>query len=69
MLYPDPITGGEFAPDGGILGVHSLSAAAPVKTSGFKPRDAGFENAARYSDWKFVHATPAAPALPKPAAK
>ena len=70
-LYADPVTGKEWglvkAPDGGILGVHSVSEDRPFKTAGFKPRDAAFENAQKYSDWKFVHA-PAAQAA-KPAAK
>ena len=48
-LYPDPITGKEWslikAPDGGILGVHSVSETKPFKVSGFKQRDATFENA------------------------
>ncbi len=77
-LYPDPLTGQPFAlvkaPDGGILGVQSASEHKPFKTSGFKVRDAAFEGAGKYSDWKFVHAAPAqaaaarppaAPALPK----
>ena len=70
-LYPDPITGKEWAlvkaPDGGILGVHSLSEERPLKVAGFKLRDAGFEGAENYSDWKFVHAAPVAPAAAKDA--
>ena len=78
QLYPDPVTGQPFAlvkaPDGGILGVHSTSEDKPFKTSGFKVRDAAFQGAGKYSDWKFVHAAPVqataakpppAPALPK----
>jgi type II secretory pathway pseudopilin PulG len=57
-LYPDPITGKEWAlvkaPDGGILGVHSPSEAKPFKLGGFKARDAAFEGAQKYSDWKFI---------------
>ena len=72
-LSPDPITGRDFAlvkaPDGGIQGVHSASEDAPLKTGGFKLRDAGFESAKRYSDWKFIHTPAAPPAAPKPAAK
>lgn len=71
-LYPDPITGKDWAlikaPDGGIWGVHSVSQDAPLKTGGFKLRDAGFENVKRYSDWKFIHTLPAQPAA-KPGAK
>jgi type II secretory pathway pseudopilin PulG len=73
-LYPDPITGGTQwglvkAPDGGILGVHSLSTDRPLKTAGFKLRDAGFERAQTYADWKFTHSPPAAPASAPGAAK
>ena len=68
-LQPDPITGRDWvlvkAPDGGILGVHSASEAAPFKSAGFKARDRAFEGAQKYSDWKFVHATN--PAATKPA--
>jgi len=71
-LYPDPVTGQPFAllkaPDGGILGVHSSSEEQPLKTGGFKVRDADFEGKSKYADWKFVHAAPvqpAAPSLPK----
>jgi type II secretory pathway pseudopilin PulG len=73
-LYFDPVTGSPEwglvkAPDGGIMGVYSLSEAAPFKTAGFRARDAAFENAAKYSDWKFVYqpGTPGA-ALPVPPA-
>jgi type II secretory pathway pseudopilin PulG len=59
-VYVDPITGNAEwgivrAPDGGVLGVYSLSAARPLKLSGFAPTDQAFEGAERYSDWKFVH--------------
>jgi type II secretory pathway pseudopilin PulG len=73
-LYPDPLTGQPFAllkaPDGGIVGVHSTSEEKPFKTAGFKVRDAAFEGAGKYSDWKFVHTAPTQPAPPaKPGAK
>jgi type II secretory pathway pseudopilin PulG len=76
-LYPDPVSGRTEwglvkAPDGGILGVHSLSTDKPLKLAGFKLRDAGFERAQTYADWKFIHtmpATPAQPSAPKPASK
>jgi type II secretory pathway pseudopilin PulG len=67
-LYPDPLTGKEWglvkAPDGGILGVHSLSQEKPLKVAGFRARDAAFEGAQKYSEWKFVHALPAQPVKP-----
>jgi type II secretory pathway pseudopilin PulG len=71
-LYPDPITGKEWAlvkaPDGGILGVHSTSEDPPLKIAGFRPRDAAFEGLKAYSEWKFVPPLPA-PAAAKAAAK
>ena len=74
-LYPDPITaknewGIVKAPDGGILGVHSLSEEAPLKIGGFRVRDADLEGAAKYADWKFLHAPAqqAKPAAAKPPA-
>ena len=64
-LYPDPLGGKEWGvvkgSDGGIAGVYSLSEAAPIKVAGFKVRDAAFEGAQKYADWKFMH-TPAAAA-------
>ena len=60
-LYPDPITGAEWAlmkaPDGGIMGVYSTSSGVPLKERG---------KAATYQDWKFAY-TPAAGAPKKPA--
>ena len=67
-LYPDPLTGKDWglvkAPDGGILGVHSLSEDKPLKVAGFRPRDAAFEGTQKYSEWKFVHALPVLPVKP-----
>jgi type II secretory pathway pseudopilin PulG len=54
-IYRDPIVGQEKwgtvpAPDGGIMGVYSLSNSTPVKTYGI-PGDAS----EKYSDWRFVY--------------
>jgi type II secretory pathway pseudopilin PulG len=75
-VYLDPITGKAFAllkaPDGGIVGVRSESDDAPLKIATFKARDAAFEHAQKYSDWRFIHIAPkpaAAPPAPKPGAK
>lgn len=59
-VYRDPMTdearwGLVTAPDGGIMGVHSLSDAVPIKTGGFAPRDAEFAGKKHYSEWKFVY--------------
>jgi type II secretory pathway pseudopilin PulG len=76
-LYPDPITGKPFVvikgADGGVQGVNSPSDDAPLKVANFRVRDATFEGAQKYSDWKFIHTPPpaaASPAAPgaKPAA-
>jgi hypothetical protein len=72
-LFADPLTGKEWmiirGADGGIQGVHSASEAAPLKIAGFRVRDASFEGAQKYADWKFIH-TPAVTksAATKPAA-
>jgi len=68
-LYPDPVSGSyEWgivkAPDGGIMGVHSRSEDKPLKTTHFRPPQAGFEGAQKYSDWKFVFVPAAAPTTP-----
>jgi hypothetical protein len=68
-LYPDPFGGAEWgivkAPDGGVAGVYSLSEEKPLKIANFKLRDAGFDGAQRYADWKFVY-SPAAAAQTTP---
>lgn len=71
--YPDPITGkAEWgvikAPDGGIMGVHSLSADAPLKVANFRVSEKGFDNREKYSDWQFVY-LPQQQGAPKPAPK
>lgn len=62
-LYLDPMTGSADwglvpAPGGGILGVYSRSASAPLKRHGFGRLDAGFEDAVALSDWRFVYRVP-----------
>ncbi len=66
-IHVDPITGkAEWglisAPQGGIMGVHSLSEREPMKRANFDDVDQGFEEAAKrvtdhpygYRDWEFV---------------
>ena len=73
-LFPDPITGKPFVyikgADGGIQGVSSASDDAPLKVANFRVRDAIFEGAQKYSEWKFIHTPPPAAVAPgaKPAA-
>ena len=63
-LYPDPFGDKEWgivkSPDGGVAGVYSLSEEKPLKSAHFKLRDAGFESAQRYADWKFIYSPAAA---------
>jgi type II secretory pathway pseudopilin PulG len=73
QLYPDPITGKSDwgivkAPDGGVMGVYSLSEEKPLKSAQFRLRDREFTGLAKYADWKFVFLPPAQ-AAPTPAAK
>lgn len=59
-LYADPITGKEEwgvikAPDGsGIVGVHSMSNAAPVKVGNFDAVFREFEGKLTYREWVFT---------------
>ncbi|HWH46272.1 MAG TPA: type II secretion system protein [Burkholderiales bacterium] len=64
-LYADPVGGtSEWGwvrgPEGGIMGVHSLSEGEPLKRAGFPLKYEVFEGKARYSDWQFLY-VPAAP--------
>ena len=66
-IYRDPMSGEArwgtiSAPDGGIMGVHSLSPGKPVKVAGAVSNGPDFGAAASYADWQFVY-LPAAPAL------
>lgn len=55
-VYRDPITGnGDWglvpAPDGGIMGVYSLSTDQPIRTVGMEAEEGA---AVTYRDWKFT---------------
>lgn len=68
-VYADPVTGQPAwgliaAPEGGIMGVHSLSQRAPRQRAGFPEADAAFAQAERHADWLFVVREPARPAPP-----
>jgi type II secretory pathway pseudopilin PulG len=59
-VYRDPVTGEAkwgivTAPDGGIMGVHSLSEMKPIKTAGFGVHNADLADKSRYSEWRFVY--------------
>lgn len=68
-IYADPATGVPewgliTAPEGGIMGVHSLSQRAPRQRAGFPEADAEFARAERLADWHFVVREPARSAPP-----
>jgi type II secretory pathway pseudopilin PulG len=75
-MYSDPMSGKPAwglipAPDGGIMGIHSLSDARTIKSASFLPRDQSLEGTSRYSEWRFFYQPLAnpnfqAPALPAP---
>jgi len=58
-VYVDPMTGKaewgivKATENGGILGIYSLSKAAPIKIGNFPARFAAFEGRTSYADWKF----------------
>lgn len=59
-VYPDPMTrearwGLVRGPDGGIMGVHSLSEARPIKRAGFPIVLRRFESATSYREWVFAY--------------
>ncbi len=59
-IYRDPVTGSEEwglvkGANGEILGVHSLSEAAPLKQGNFVLADRGFEGKTKYAEWVFMH--------------
>lgn len=60
QIYRDPVTGTAdwgviAAPEGGIMGVQSLSTAEPIKQGNFPPRWSEFEGKRSYADWRFVY--------------
>jgi type II secretory pathway pseudopilin PulG len=71
-LFVDPLTGRAewgllYQPgSNGIIGVHSLSKAAPLKVGNFEARFAGFEGKSHMSEWQFMMTAQSAPA-PTPA--
>jgi type II secretory pathway pseudopilin PulG len=58
-VYVDPMTGkaewGLVTLAGGIVGVHSLSDAKPLKQANFEPADAELEGRSKYSEWVFSY--------------
>ncbi|MES2757481.1 MAG: type II secretion system protein [Pseudomonadota bacterium] len=69
-IFVDPVTGSDQwgvvyqAGQVGVVAVHSLSQAPPLKIGNFAARFVGFENKQHLSEWRFT-AGAAAPALAK----
>lgn len=66
-LYADPVSGNQEwglvrGPEGGIVGVFSLSEAEPLKRAGFPIKYEDFEGKASYSEWQFMYQPAVAPA-------
>jgi len=59
QAYGDPVSRQEFSlirmPDGGIVGVRSLSTAPPLQRNNFDVDNEDFKGRARYMDWRFVY--------------
>lgn len=60
QIYRDPMTDSDLwglirSPEGGIMGVHTLSDRTPLKTAGFRLRDAEFTQKRKYADWQFIY--------------
>jgi len=66
-IYRDPMTGSidwgmvETPDKAGIMGVHSRSEEAPIKSGHFEAAEASFEDAEKYTKWAFVY-SPQGPA-------
>ena len=43
------------APDGGIMGVYSLSEDRPLKRKNFTEENSEFEGKKKYSEWRFIY--------------
>lgn len=59
-MFIDPMTrsnkwGLVPAPEGGIMGVHSLSEERPLKSANFSEADLELTGKTRYSEWQFVY--------------
>ncbi|MBX9904085.1 MAG: type II secretion system GspH family protein [Burkholderiales bacterium] len=72
--YADPVTGKTEwglvkAPDGGIMGIYSLSELKPLKSANFRLQDKSFEKTEKYSDWKFIYSPLQLTIVPTPIAK
>lgn len=68
-IYVDPMTGKADwglvkAPEGGIMGVYSLSTGQTAKVANFRLADVGLAGKTKYSDWQFAYRPVVAVAQP-----
>lgn len=59
-VYRDPVQGNKVwgevrAPEGGVMGVFSLSRTRPIKQAEFAERDRDFAGKLRYDEWVFLY--------------
>lgn len=59
-VYRDPMTGAPDwalvdSPEGGFMGVHSVSEETPIKSGDFSAKDAAFADAENYTKWTFTY--------------
>lgn len=59
-LYRDPILNQDqwgiiAGPDGGIMGVHSMSEEVTIKSAGFGYQNRDIEGKTQYSSWRFIY--------------
>jgi type II secretory pathway pseudopilin PulG len=50
----------------GVIGVYSQAGGVPFRQTGFAEIQKGFDNAQRYSEWRFTVALPVSTPAPKP---
>ncbi|BCA80169.1 type II secretion system protein [Desulfuromonas sp. AOP6] len=66
-LYPDPMTGGEWAlirdPGGRIMGVRSSSSLKPFQQDNFSEENRIFKGKAEYRAWEFVYRASSSPGV------
>lgn len=59
QLYPDPFFARQgmrlILRDGRIIGVHSQSPLAPIRSAGYQEFQSGFHGAKHYREWQFVY--------------
>jgi hypothetical protein len=63
QIYVDPMTGKREwgliqAPEGGVMGIYSLSSGVPMKQTNFPALLESFNDKTSYQDWRFIYRPP-----------